>query len=308
MDDASSNLNSSRTDVVLDARLVWTVTNAWALTIGPTLGVAVQKSRTAETPSYGSLNVNAPASYSSPTDAPPRIGVAIGITGRLTQHADDEREASGPEPRFFFGVERAVPLFRYRADTASSGDKSLADGPTTLADVGTVDVTSIVPQAPRFAFDVRVHDNVTVGLAASVGYARSSESTETLVPNSRAPSTVAFAVAPRVGYRAALSRRFAFWPRVGLTYLTAAHKRPDLEKLVSYHLGADVDGFAVFSPVRGVGILFGPTLELPISGARRVVRVGGSPLVPLTQGIVVTRVERDIFAVGLSAGLVVALP
>jgi hypothetical protein len=310
LDDDGSNVLATRTDVVLDARLVWTVTSTWALTLGPTVAIAVQHSATPAPvdsgpffdPQHGTVFVTQPPSFSYPVDAPTRIGVAIGITGRLTEHDGDARDASGPEPRFFFGVERALPLFRYRVDSSSLP----GDPPKTLADGGTTDVTTIVPQAPRFSLDVRVAGDVTVGLAGSVGYARSSASSASLVPKSDAPSVLAWSVAPRVGYRAVVTRQLAFWPRIGLAYTNASRQRADVAtSLVSYHLGAGIEGFAVFSPVPGIGLLLGPTLEVPIAGARRTVT---SDTDPVSGASKTRRDEQMIMAFGVSGGLVVSLP
>jgi hypothetical protein len=230
--------------------------------------------------------------------------VAIGITGRLTERDDDAPDASGPEPRFFFGIERALPLFRHRVD--SSGSSTPGDVQKTRSDGGLTDVTTIVPQAPRLSVDVRVGDAVTVGVAGSIGYARMSESPASLIPNSSAPSVLSWAIAPRVGYRAVVSRHLAFWPRIGLAYTNATRERADLAtSLVSYHFGATIEGFAVFSPVRGVGLLFGPTLELPITGARQSVTSETDAVLGTSK---TRRDEQQITSVGRHRRVVVSLP
>lgn len=136
----------SRTDVTAEARLVWTVSCTWALTLGPSVALAVQSNRQPGL-GFAADAVNAPA----------RISVALGLTGRIRDSSAESADADAAEPRFFLGVERTVPLFRYAVETAVAGEDragSKANGPPTRGDVGTVDATSITPQSPSLAFDM----------------------------------------------------------------------------------------------------------------------------------------------------------
>jgi hypothetical protein len=281
LDEGSWPLNS-RTDVTADARLVWMVSNSWALTIGPSLAVAVQSKR------YEPLT-----SITSPENTPLRAGVAIGITGRIADGSEGQSDAGdAAEPRFFLSVARALPLARYRVDMAIAGKDREGrefEGPPARGDIGTVDATSIVPQSPQLAFDMCVGERLTVGAGGSFGYVRITERATDIVPTSGEPSTLAWTISPRVGLRSPVARTFALWPRLGLTYANASTKG----NFLTYQFGADLDAFAVFSPVRGVGLLFGPSFEFPITGVRTV----------LTR-----RQDQAVMTLAMTAGLVVALP
>ena len=297
LDDGSWQ-QDSRTDVIGEARLVWSVTRSWALTLGPSVALAVQTKRYQAPPITNGFNTSRGVSY--PENAAPRIGVAIGITGRLSREPGEETETETDtaRPRFFLGIARALPLFRYRVDTALTGESRegrRSEGPPARADGGTVDATSISPQAPVLSLDVRLGSHLTVGAGGSIGIVRFTQAADQLVPAASAPTLVAWTISPRVGWRTETSRSFAFWPRVGLTYVNAS----DGERL-AYHLGVDADAFMVFSPVRGVGLLFGPSLELPITGARTI----GNPN-PSTTASPLKRQEQAVITVGLTGGLVV---
>jgi hypothetical protein len=174
---------------------------------------------------------------------------------------------------------------RLRLETTGEDPET---SPALRADTGTADVTPITPQAPRLSFDARVGEHLTLGASGSIGYARSSVMVSSLAPGSTAPDVLAWSIAPRVGWRAPVSSMFALWPRVGLAYenASASRNRTDdvtgRESASNYHLGVDVDAFAVFSPIGGLGFVFGPTVELAVVGAKHVttteVTVSGDPL------------------------------
>ena len=299
----------TRTDLDLEVRLVWAATPSWALTVGPSLGVAMQK-KFRPLPVEDALPASGAGLASGSfvvvaQEAPPRLGLSVGITGQIRE-ASEARSAKGdPPPRVFFGVERAAPLLRLRVDTSSS--KSVAGTKSTSADGGTADTTSIVPQTPRLAVDVRVGDNLTVGAAGSLGWVRGApfSSSRALGPGSS--ETLAWAIAPRVGYHLPFSRSFAFWPRLGLTYANASssHTMTDGAKVGRHHLGADLDTFVLFSPTPGVGVLIGPSLELPLTGARR--DVSGS-YDTSAFAYPTTHSEQTLVTLALTAGLVLTLP
>ena len=291
----------SRTDVIGEARLVWTVTRSWALTLGPSIALAVQTKRHQAQPASSTVFPGPVPTY--PENAPTRISVAIGITGRLSREPGEENEAeqSAGQARFFLGIARALPLLRYRVDTAITDQSRKgreAEGPPARADAGTVDATSISPQAPVLSLDVRVGQHLTVGAGGSIGVVRFTQAADQLVPTASAPTLVSWTISPRVGWRNVESRSFAFWPRVGLSYVHASSGQ-----LLAYQLGVDADAFAVFSPIPGVGLLFGPSVELPIAGVRTIENPTTSTTADLTK-----RQDQAVVTVALTGGLVVELP
>src|SRR5690606_15464505 len=131
-----------------------------------------------------------------------RADLTIGLTGRLDTTFD---AASGRgslrDARLLVGVERALPLVRYRMDSASS-----RGGETTLdfLEVSSGHTTSSFPNMARTAVDVRIYGPLTLGAAASAGYlSRSAE--PALVPAANKPTEVVWSIAPRAGALLALT-------------------------------------------------------------------------------------------------------
>ena len=294
----------SRSDLEIEARLVWTPTPSWALTFGPSLGLPFQKEFRGISPdTLVEIAAARPdAIVVVAQKAPPRLGVSIGITGKLRETSDLAVAPSGGTPSVLFGVERAAPLLRLSVGTTHDTGAR----PRTVGEGGTADPNSIVPQSPRVAVDVRVGENVTLGAAGSVGWVRSSSfSSSTFAPSDGA-ETLAWSLSPRAGYYLPLARAFALWPRVGLTYANAASTQTRTnDALGLHHLGADLDGFAVFSPVEGVGLLIGPSIEVPILGARRNIN---GPYDPSSRTHPTQHHDEALLTLGLTAGVVLTLP
>jgi hypothetical protein len=263
------------------------------------VALALQSTRYqfASTPPVTGGVSTAPTTVLYPENSPMRVSLAVGITGHLDEAGDDEHAMKATPPaRVFLGVARALPLFRYRVDTAIAGksrDGRRFEGPPARADGGTVDATSIVSQVPAFSVDVGIGGHISVGAAGSVGVVRFTQDSTRLIPPSSATSIVAWTLSPRIGWRAELSRSFALWPRIGLTYANAS-----AGDTLAYSLAVDAEAFAVFSPVHGVGLVFGPSLGLPVVGARTL-----DPNDPAAR-----RQEQAVFSVGLTGGLVVEVP
>ncbi len=276
-----------RLDLVVDGRVGWTPRGTWALTVGPSLllPVAVGKRN---------LNMGSAAWGPQPPDVDPlpRIALSAGLTVRLDDEPTSPRaSASEGPPRFLLGIERAVPLLRVWSEY----------GADARIDVGTTDSTNRFPVMPRAAFDVVTQNKVTIGAAASAGYVRTSS--YSFVPGN-APDAFVMGAAPRLGGFFRQSEHLAFWPRVGLTCVYASASRPDGLSSETFHIGADLDAFAVAIVARDVGITFGPSLALPLAGSRR-----GFPLPAESPYIGTGLVTADysFLAFSISAGLVLLL-
>jgi len=275
----------------VDMPLVWTVSRSVALTVGPSLTLLSSLSgpQTYLSDGADSAYLDPMPTISIGSSVSGRLGASIGITGKLVDPLEATDDDDGAEPRYFLSVERIAPLFRVHADTS-------ADRVTLDADTGTVDVSRPVPQTPRVAFDARVAGHVTLGAAGSVGSRNGS--------NTLTPDSVSWSLSPRVGYHVPLTRRVAIWPRLGVTYAAITE---GLYDSATHHLGADLEAFAIFSPVPGFGITLGPSVEVPLVGTRdALVR---SP-VDVGAFSVFTTERRDstIFTAALTAGVVMLLP
>ncbi len=111
-------------------------------------------------------------------------------------------------------------------------------------------------EIPRAAIDVFVANRLSLG--GSIGFANVSVDSN---DNRGNPDYSTFLLAPRVGYVWGLSNTFSFWLRGGLSY-HSAHDTDGNET----GLGLTFEPTFVFTPVDHFGIVFGPTLDLDVTG------------------------------------------
>ena len=277
-----------RTDVVVDARIGWTPRATWALTVGPSVALPI---------SHGAASkALAGAAHALTSEDPfPRVALSAGLTvplGDGYDSATNAASAKGGQPRFLLGVERVVPLVRFRSEQGAN---------MTFIDIGTADTTSRFPVKPRVAFDFVVSERVTVGAAANAGYVRISSTS--FVPGN-GPDAFVVELAPRLGGFFRASKHFAFWPRAGVTWERVSASRPDFGGRVSHQLGADLDAFVVAFVTRDVGITIGPSITLPLAGSGRGYASFGAPVYGYGAPRVVETKEYSFFSAAVSAGIV----
>lgn len=275
----------------VDARLVYAPRRSWAFTVGPALDIPFDDRR--EIVSVSGSPFNGPVrSADTGGKRLVRAGVAVGITGSLGRsRGDGEGVAEAEsEPTLLIGIDRVVPLVRYTA----SHTKTVDDEQTAKnVDLATAVLDSYTPQAPRLSVDYRAPFGLTVGMAGSVGWQKTSTDTRSLFPQPSGMTVVSYALAPRAGYYKSLTKGIAVWPRAGVTYVNTAVLRANgVDGDDDYHFGFDVDAMCVFSPTPGFGLVLGPSLEVPLTGKTEV---GGK------------RAEYSVLSVGLTGGLVVGL-
>lgn len=275
----------------VDARLVYAPRRSWAFTVGPSLDVPFGDRSEIVSVSASPFEGGTPSSDTGGGRLV-RIGVAAGITGSLGR-AGGGGEVSAEvesEPVLLIGIDRVVPLVRYTAsNTKNADDEQTAKN----VDLATAVLSSYTPQAPRVSVDYRAPFGLTVGIAGSVGWEKSSFDTRSLFPQPSGMTVVSYALAPRAGYYKAITKGIALWPRAGVTYVNTAVVRANgVDGDDDYHFGFDVDAMCIFSPTPGFGLLLGPSLEVPLKGKTEVAD---------------KRAEYSVFSVGLTGGLVVGL-
>jgi len=123
---------------------------------------------------------------------------------------------------------------------------------------------------PMLTFHGVVAGGLTIG--GGVGYTSTTGSHEEITPTGGtitidAPTRTAIAVAPRIGYLASFSPTFGIWAKGGITYHTQTTEYPDDGSEESINgVAVSIDPMLVFTPLPHVGIVFGPTLDLGVSG------------------------------------------
>jgi hypothetical protein len=251
---------ASRTDLVLDARVMLQVTPAVALSVGPALAIPL----TTLGPKNDAFGTGGDIT------AEPRLAIAAGITARLDGFAPDaDRIRDG---RILVTLEDLVPLVRYRVEKLDANGAGVTE---RSIDLGTADTSGALPRSPRLGAHVRVVKNLTLGGAVSAGWIRISQ-VASFLPDAGAPSAFVWSVGPRAGWLAPLRETLAIWPRAGITYVDAIAKRPDVGDVPAYHLSADADVLGIWSPSPGVGLALGPTISIPVLGGRHTVTPGSS--------------------------------
>jgi hypothetical protein len=108
-------------------------------------------------------------------------------------------------------------------------------------------------------------------------------------------------VAPRVGVLLG-GGRLKFWPRAGITFVHASSDRSDLLAPSRYHVGADLELFLAASPVRGVTLVMGPSLGVPLAGRSFVIEPASRFTRPVPNA---SPRDSTLLTVALTAGLVV---
>jgi hypothetical protein len=272
---------TKETAATVDLPVLWAVTPGWGLTLGASARVPFAQSDAAG------------------SDPARRIALSVsaGLVAQLGSTA--EADAAQAEGKWIFGVERLVELVEYSATSIALAGSTVS---TSSLDVATTDPGGFRERA-RLAVHRRVTRGLTLGGAASAGFARYTATTD-LVPSGSAPSTFEVSLSPRAGLLVPLTSFIDLWPRAGMTYVSASSHRPDAGDLPAYQLALDAEVYARVRLSHGVGLLFGPDLSAPLVGGSRLV-VTGEAFAP--NGAKVRAIDLTYLYASLSAGIVVAL-
>jgi hypothetical protein len=143
---------------------------------------------------------------------------------------------------------------------------------------------------PMLTFHGVVAGGLTIG--GGIGYASTSGKHDSVSSSGGTvsiddPTRTAIAFAPRIGYLASFSPTFGIWAKGGITYFSQKSESPpytDCSTGPCLTIGggeSSINGVAialdpmiVLSPVPHVGIIFGPTLDIGVSGT--MAQTGGA--------------------------------
>jgi hypothetical protein len=120
---------------------------------------------------------------------------------------------------------------------------------------------------PRVAFDFRGPGGSTFGGDIFVFITLSASRSSAVGPSSDLNKLTVFGIAPRAGYVVPLSPLAYFWPRAGVSFTLLGDSPPTGNSTTQQQFGVDLEGMFVVSPVEHVGIIFGPVIDIPISGS-----------------------------------------
>jgi hypothetical protein len=197
-----------------------------------------------------------------------RIAVFAAVTMLLASSIARADAAGLAAPgTFILSVDRLVPIFAYTANGFGSGSSSSSQKISSFSLFGNpLGLVQSMYNVPRVAFDFRGPGGLTFGgdlylfltLSASVSSAGSSRDQDKLT---------VFGIAPRAGYVVPLSPLAYFWPRAGVSFTLLGDSPPNGNSTTQQQFGVDLEGMFVVSPVEHVGIIFGPVIDIPISGS-----------------------------------------
>jgi hypothetical protein len=202
----------------------------------------------------------------------------------------------GQQGQFIFSADRLVPFFAF---SSVKQDLPLTPGMTQHSETDNTTSMSffagISPDhmfnIPRVAFDYSIIDHLTIGGALMLYFTLGSSHNEhaqqgnaTIDSSHDNPSSLAFGVAPRVGWVFNFSPALAFWLRGGFSYYRAQTKTTDTAQTPNVITTNSNDTFAfdfdpvfVISPIPHFAFTAGPALDIGFGGhATTDIQAGGS--------------------------------
>lgn len=187
-------------------------------------------------------------------------------------HADPDLGGQG---NWILSADRLSPLFTYSKQTESDTNGSVSTTRSSLSLLWNGNPQDFY-DIPRLGVDYVVAPNITVGgnLFATLPMSSKQSGTGGGQTVSQDDDKVsAFGFAARAGYVAGLGPKLLLWARGGLGYAHVGTTIPnnggggnnDRYNSLS-QLGLNLEPQLVYSPGAHVGIMFGPVLDVPLTG------------------------------------------
>jgi hypothetical protein len=196
-----------------------------------------------------------------------------------------DKKVFGTTGTIIISAERVSPLLAYQNFSTKSErngvETTTSQSTTTMSLLASPNFDNIgFHTIPRLAFDFTVADNITVGgsiFAMFTLSAKTETKTGGVSQSDDSSKLSVFGIAPRVGYILDLGDTFAFWPRLGFSYVTATSSSPprttggvttESSSTVN-QLALGLEGLFAIMPVRNFGITIGPVIDVPLTGKRK---------------------------------------
>ena len=210
------------------------------------------------------------------------VGLALGIlTAAGSASAADETGGLATQGQFIFSADRLFSVFSYQ-DTKIDGAMNTSTSTSStqiglFSGVNNGNGASNFFAVPRLGFDYTITPNITVGGSIFVFANLGSSTTETNGSNSMsnpAGKLTYWGLAPRAGYIFPITDSFSFWGRLGFSFIdgsvstttTMGNTTTTTTNGLS-QWAIDVEPMFVFSPVNHFGFVFGPTVDIPLTGS-----------------------------------------
>jgi hypothetical protein len=181
----------------------------------------------------------------------------------------------GARGQFALSADRLSPLFSYsRISTDTGGGDSTTNTTTSMSLLWT-GAPEDVYDVPRVGLDYVVAPSITVGgeLFGTIPFSASRSTTMGGMTTSRDTAKYsAFGIGARGGYVLALSHGLAFWPRGGLSYARESTSNAinmmggGSQSTTVSQFALNLEPIFMIQAAPHVGVVFGPVLDIPLSG------------------------------------------
>lgn len=213
------------------------------------------------------------------------VAIATGLSLALGSAAASAqvREPLGDQGQFVIGAERLTGVFVNRwaieqelgALTQTNTQSTTTVGLLGSSATGPLggDKFGAFSSMPRLSFDYFVIDGLSIGGSlfyySNAGEAEVEQEGPGANPRSEADLDTdrLFVFSPRVGYAIAFSDSFAFWPRGGITYVSAGVEEDNGEEVSASVWALSLEAMFAITPIPHFAILLGPYLDVaPFGG------------------------------------------
>lgn len=208
---------------------------------------------------------------------------------------------------WILSADRLSPLFSYEKSTESDKNGSISTTTSSLALLWSGNPADFY-DVPRLGLDYVVAPNITVGGNVFATLPMSSKQSATAAGQTQTQDNdkvSAFGLAARAGYVMGLGPKLMLWARGGLGFARVGTSIPDnggggpRDRYNSVsQFGLNLEPQFVFAAGTHVGIMFGPVLDIPLSGTFHTERTDNNGTTTSTD------VDSSQFHFGINVSLI----
>jgi hypothetical protein len=192
----------------------------------------------------------------------------------VTSTAGAEPLDFGARGEIAISADRLSPLFSYARISTDTGGGDSTTSTTTSMSLLWTGAPEDVYDVPRIGLDYVIAPSITVGgeLFGTIPFSASRSTTMGGTTNTRDTAKYsAFGIGARGGYVVALSHGVAFWPRGGLSYArestsNAIGMMGETQSTTVSQFALNLEPIFMIQAAPHVGVVFGPVLDIPLSG------------------------------------------
>jgi opacity protein-like surface antigen len=211
------------------------------------------------------------------------VGLALGmLTAAGSASAADEPAGLASQGQFIFSADRLFSVLSYQDEKAGPDTATVSSSRTQIGLFSGLNGANFFT-VPRLGFDYTITPNITLGgslfVYTELG-ASTTTSNGTQSVSNPDPKVTYWGLAPRAGYILPITDSFSFWGRLGFSFIEGTASTPSSTMTVGNQTvtvqsssasksiwAVDVEPMFVYSPVNHFGFVFGPTVDIPLTGS-----------------------------------------